>query len=551
MAKLKDTTKIYKMFTDSESYMEQYTTNFDENERLKEGSAKTSIPANYPRVTDKSLSKQINDKPKQVFQKLPEFLVDAKADKATDIGAEYILNEVCIRGEDEGLSFYQKLINTGRDSCGFGVCAVYSPFELVNGSYRVGFEPIYWADLFMEPYSTNVNTNNYNFIRQWKTEADLEAIIDDTDPDVDNGWNVANLKKMLSGEKTTSQDKPKPGDRRAGVVPNMYEFITYCSKDEFITFSYDNRLVLRERSNKGKRRRIVGLYYDFDGVNPLGRSMVDIAGDLQNLIDADMQAYQFNRALALQPPVIVSGDIDGGDGIYMPNNVIVADDPETAVKPIVVDSTAVTAYPNLYSLQKSQMNNLLPDSGNTTITAEATGGISSSKTPTGIAAVANKESLDNNFFFKNAEAFLGAWARNALNIYFAQFDGVVELQLNNEYANRVREEDPSKVTDDNIMQIDCSDFSLVDVKVVPDSIRDVTRDEDMKRLITLINMAGQSEQIVGIIGFNGMKEIAKGLVKTSGVSNAGDIIKAINENQQMMGDPNAEQQAPGGGVAIQ
>ena len=532
MSKLKNQNDVFKLLTDSKKFMEQHTSSFMENERLKEGLPRTDIPASYPRVTDKTLSKMINDTPKRVFQKLPEFKVDTGADVFTDICSEYVLVKECIDCADDGYSFYQKLINAGRDAAGFGVCAVYSPFERVEGSYRIGFVPIYWGDLFLEAYTTNVNVANYSFIRQWKTEADMQAILDNTDPDVDDGWDRAKVQELVKNHATTPKDKQKINDGA-----DLYEVYTYISKDEFITFSTasgDN--ILRGKDNKSGRRRIVGFYYDFDGVNPLGRSMVDIAGDLQNLIDADMQAYQFRQALSLQPPVVVSGDLDSGDGIYMPNNVLVSDDPATAVKALDIDTTAIREYPNLYSLQKSQMYNLIPNAADTTVSSEATGGLASSKTSTGIKQNQNTENLSDNFFFKNAEAFLSVWAENALNIYFGEFDGVIELQLDNDYADKARAEDPTKVSETGLVRLDCSNVTKIRVKVESGSTRDVAREEDNARLSGLMNMEGQSPIVAATIGSEATKEIVKSMVKTSGVSNAGDIMEAIDNAPDV--DPN-------------
>lgn len=527
MSKLKDPNKVFSLLTASKEFMEEHTSSFNENERLKAGLPREGIPANYPRVTDKTLSKMINDTPKRVFQRIPDFEVDTGADKFTDICSEYVLVKEFIEGEDDGYSFYQKLINAGRDAAGFGVCAVYSPFERVQGSYRVGFVPIYWGDLFLEAYTTSVNVANYVFIRQWKTKADMEAILDETDADIDDGWDREAVQKLVDNNATT----PQSTNNRVSSSTELFEIYTYMSKDEFITFSITNGdRILRRKDNKSRRRRVVGFYYDYDGVNPMGRSMVDIAGDLQNLIDSDMQAYQFNRALALQPPVVVGGDLDSGDGIFMPNNVLVSDDPATAVKALVVDTSAITEYPNLYALQKSQMYNLIPNAGDTTTPAEATGGLQSSKTPTGIKQNQATENIIDNFFFKNAEAFLSNWAENALNIYMNEFDGVIELQLDNEYADKARAEDPSKVSPTGLVRLDCSDVSKIRVKVESGSTRDVAREEDNERLSGLINMEGQSEIVANTIGPEGTKEIVKSMVKSSGITNAGKIMEAIDAN---------------------
>lgn len=540
MSKLKDPKKVFKLLTESKSFMEEHTADFARNQRLKDGKPKTSIPANYPRVTDKTLSKMINDTPKRVFQKTPDFEVDTGATEFEDVVAEYILNEEFINGEDNGYSFYQKLINVGRDAAGFGSCTVYSPFEKVNGAYRVGFLPIYWGDLFLEAYTTSINAANYLFLRQWKTEQDMQNILDSQDDDVDDGWDRENVKAVVDAHATSPKDYTNVDQIGSS---DLYEVYTYISKDEFITFSIaSGDKLFRQKNNKSKRKRAVGMYYDFDGDKPLGRSMVDIGGDLQDLIDSDMQAYQFNRALALQPPVVVSGDLDGGDGIYMPNNVLVSDDPSTAVKELSVSTTAIEKYPELYALQKSQLNALIPNASDTTISSEATGGLQSSKTSTGIKQNQNTQNLSDNFFFKNAEAFLGTWAENGLNIFFGEFDGIIEIQLNNAYAQKARAIDPDKVSPTGLVQIDCSVITKIKVKVTSGSTRDVAREEDNQRLGALINMEGQSDAVAAMIGPNATKEIVKSMIKTSGVSNAGDIIEAIDKTPPP--DPNADKPQP-------
>ena len=538
MSKLKDPNKVFKLLTESKSFMEEHTADFDRNQRLKDGRPKPNIPANYPRVTDKTLSKMIHDTPKRVFQKTPDFEVDTGATKFEDIVAEYLLNEEFINGQDQGYSFYQKLINTGRDAGAFGVCAVYSPFEFVNGAYRIGFIPIYWGDLFLEAYTTGVNASNFHIIRQWKTEQDMQNIIDDEDEDSDDGWDREAIREAIKNHATTPKDYTNVDQIGSS---DLYEVYTYISKNEFITFSTaGGDKIFRKRDNKSRRKRVVGLYYDFDGDKPLGRSMVDIGGDLQDLIDSDMQAYQFNRALALQPPVIVSGDLDGGEGIYMPNNVLVSDDPDSAVREISISTTAIENYPQLYALQKSQLNALIPNASDTTISSEATGGLSSSKTSTGIKQNQNTENLSDNFFFKNAEAFLGAWAENALNTYMNEFKGIIEIQLNNVYAQKARAEDPTKVSPTGLVRLDCSVVTKIKVKVTSGSTRDVARDEDNQRLAALINMEGQSEAVAAMIGPDATKEIVKSMIKTSGVSNAGDIIEAIDNTPA----PEPEQREP-------
>lgn len=527
MSKLKDPKKVFKLLTESKSFMEEHTSDFSRNQRLKDGKPKENIPPNYPRVTDKTLSKMINDTPKRVFQKTPDFEVDTGATAFEDIVAEYILNEEFINGEDNGYSFYQKLINTGRDADAFGSCAVYSPFELVNGSYRVGFVPVYWGDLFLEAYTTSINVSNFHIIRQWKTEQDMNNILDDTDDDTDDGWDRDEVKAVVDAHATTPKDYTNVDQIGSS---DLYEVYTYISKDEFITFSTaGGDRIFRRRDNKSKRKRVVGLYYDFDGDKPLGRSMVDIGGDLQDLIDSDMQAYQFNRALSLQPPVVVSGDLDGGDGIYMPNNVLVSDDPATSVKELTISTTAIEKYPELYALQKSQLNALIPNASDTTISSEATGGLASSKTSTGIKQNQATQNLSDNFFFKNGEAFLGTWAENGLNIYMGEFDGIIEIQLNNVYAQKARAIDPDKVSPTGLVQLDCSVVTKIKVKVSAGSTRDVAREEDNARLAAIINMEGQSKEVAAMIGPNATKEIVKSMIKTSGVSNSGDIIEAIDK----------------------
>lgn len=213
-------------------------------------------------------------------------------------------------------------------------------------------------------------------------------------------------------------------------------FYTGCPANE----GEDGTIVRRKKNKDPRGLPPVDYFYsDVDGSNPFGRSIVEIVGGMQNMIDADMRAYKFNRALGLAPPVLVYGNVDTTQAIYEANALVdMGDDPKNRIEPLSVDTSAIANYPNIYALNKTQLYALFNSGGDTTVSAEV-GNPGFGKTPTALKQQKELMSADDNYIRKNFESFFENWAETAINVYFAEREGVEELQLDRKTADKLRE----------------------------------------------------------------------------------------------------------------
>ena len=128
------------------------------------------------------------------------------------------------------------------------------------------------------------------------------------------------------------------------------------------------------------------------------------------MLDGDMRAYKFNRALGLAPPLMVFGNIDTSQSFYEADALIeMGSDPNNNIKPLEVDTTAIREYANIYGLNKSQLLNLFNSGGNTSIGSDV-GNPGWGKTPAALKQQKEIMSTDDNYLRKNFESFFENWA---------------------------------------------------------------------------------------------------------------------------------------------
>lgn len=490
--KIKDITQLDKMLTDSDSYMQLLSLDFREkNERVLYRRKAQTVNDKFPNVLDNTLASYLEKIPKNVIQKLPDFTISTNSNKVVDLVSEFVAKEIIIKSGSKGYSFLQKQWIAFRNSNAYGMNAVALPFIFEDGAYSVGFENIYWGDLFLEPYTNNINSSNWVIYRTMLNEIDLQNIIDDEDEDVDDGWDKAAIEDLIkTGAKTTTDSRgQKLVNSLHGIPEYMYELFVYSSKEETITFHHDSQRILRRVDNPSGKQRVIGLYYDYDGINPFGRSLVDFAYDQQTMLDYLVQAYLYQVSYNLSPALKVKGAAINEDNFSLESgSVMFTGDAEGDISTIDLDNTTISNFPNIYSLVKSQLLAALPSSSDTGISTEA-GNPTYSKTQAGVNNQERKEEVETNYSRKNYEQFFELYLENAINIYFAELKevaGVVSIELNDKYANEIRNIDPELVDDNNAVVLDLDTTPVINVSVDFESTRALAKEEDLKNLNTLI-----------------------------------------------------------------
>ena len=444
---------------------------FLEYERIARNEPHPSIDKKYPKTTDGTTASVIRKTPHRVIQQLPTGSV--KSESGTEdwltIVAKYIYEHKIVPHANAEYGLLQKSWSVVEKAMTFGSVATYTPFLKHDNGFGPDLSLIYWGDVMLQPGKLSDKDAHYIFIRSWWQQADIKALIarenrmKDKSKTYQGTWDVDVLQSVLDFVTTKDIIAQTPVEREKAVpVKGAIELVTGFQRGvggSFYTFAPtlpDGANVCRTKENKDPRGEIpVQLcYYDVDYSSPLGRGVVEQVGGLQNLMDAEMQMYQYNRALMLNPPIIKWGNFNKNRIKFEPNIIIDAGaDPTAKVEPMVIDTTAVQQFPQNYGLMKSQLLNLL-QSPNTDIGAGI--GNTNSKTPQGVVQSGAILSVDDNYVRKQYETWFERWSETALNLWFAERKGIDEMQLDEDTADTLRKLDgfdPTQLGDDNKIRI--------------------------------------------------------------------------------------------------
>ena len=451
---------LLEKFNAAKEYTESLTEPFPEFDRIARNRPKKNKDPRYPNTTDGTTAATIRKLGKRVVQQLPTGYVES--DDENDwlpIVARFIYTNKILPFANLEYDLIQKCWQVIEKGGTFGATATYTPFVNHDGYFCSDLTLPYWGDTFIQPGKKSGYDCKYVFLRSWWQPDDIEALIEaekarkkeakENGEEYESTWDFKALEKAKEMTSNKDEKAKTPHEEDRNTRAEAVEVITGFQDgvgSTFFTFiqggtdsSNEEVTIIRRKKNKDPRGKmpIDWYYHDTDGFNPLGRGIVELIGGLQNLIDADMQMYQFNRALMLAPPVMVRG-IPKKKVVFAPNVIIDAgDNPNAEIKAMDIDNSAVVNYPNLYGLQKSQLLNLV-SSPDTSISAEI-GNPGFGKTPSAINAQQANISIDDNFVRKMFEAWFEHWSETAINVYFAERSGVEELQLDDDTAQELME----------------------------------------------------------------------------------------------------------------
>ena len=437
----------------------QWTEPFDEFVRIARNETEPGTPQEYARVSDGTTASLIRKTPKRIIQQLPTGVVSSDDDNDwLPIVAEFILLNKIIPYANSDYDLIQKFWSTVENGLVVGGQAVYTPFLKRGREFTTDASLVYWGDIFFQPGKKSFYDCDYFFMRSWWQPETIDQIleadkkiaeeVEKNGGEYTSTWDAKDLQEVKKNITSKDAEARTRAEERLGIDSSGIEvvmgfqkgvgaiFYTGCPANE----GEDGTIVRRKKNKDPRGLPPVDYFYsDVDGSNPFGRSVVEIVGGMQNMIDADMRAYKFNRALGLAPPVLVYGNVDTTQAIYEANALVdMGDDPKNRIEPLSVDTSAIANYPNIYALNKTQLYALFNSGGDTTVSAEV-GNPGFGKTPTALKQQKELMSADDNYIRKNFESFFENWAETAINVYFAEREGVEELQLDRKTADKLRE----------------------------------------------------------------------------------------------------------------
>lgn len=557
---------LVKKLDDSYEFMNRVTSGFAErNERIfyRKPSVNNNGQMEYADLTDNTLPSYLEKMPKNVIQKLPTFTVDAHTrNKAEDLVYEFVAVKILLRsGSSKGYGLLQKQWIELRNAAAFGACAVYLPFENDHGEYTVGEVPIYWGDLYPEAWSTNLNSTNFTQFRTLKTEGDLKKILDGLDDEVGGTWIKTGVQEVLdqgagqnSGKKLVTNTKASMD----GLPDHMYELFVYTDDDWVVYWHYGSATILRVIPNNSHRRRVIGLYSDYDGSSIMGRSLIDMAYAPQQTLTSLLRNFVYTSDYNTDPAKTVKGLSLNEDTFNLTKgNTMFLNDEDGKVDLLPIDTTTLQRFPELYNLLKTVLLTSLPASSDTSISAGA-GDPTYSKTQAGVNDQAQKADIENNYYRKNYETYFEMSLENKINIYLAEIKAIADknnavplITLDDEYANLVREvagKNQTFINEKNQVRLDLSDMKGVNVSVNFESTRDMAKEEDLKRLNTFMTgffEAAKSDPSMGKVMRSVMPLLMEEMTKNSNLENSAKISKVMQEalDQVAIEEKQAREQA--------
>src|SRR5690606_23150039 len=108
-------------------------------------------------------------------------------------------------------------------------------------------------------------------------------------------WIAGGIQRVLDYGTGQNSGKAK-GNTKAemdGLPDHMYELFKYVDADWIVDWHYSSGTILRVIPNRSGRRRIVGLYSDYDGSSIMGRSLVDMAYASQQALTSLLRSFVY------------------------------------------------------------------------------------------------------------------------------------------------------------------------------------------------------------------------------------------------------------------
>lgn len=556
---------IFDLCNTSKDYTEKLTQPFEEYSRLARNKPHAKIPKAFPKTTDGTSASIIIKSARRAVQQLPAGVVSTSDEYSPwPILAEFAYLKEILPNANAEYDLIHKMWITIENGESFGSQCVFTPVAYNDGKLLPDYLIVSWRDVFIQPGKRSASDSDYLFVRTWWQKTDVEKLIDAEKERRDTAkkegalyeptWDLKALEEIKEAIVTKDSKDQSEAEQQYSLDPSGIEIITGFQighNATFFTFNPATQKIVRRKKNKDPRAKIPlnWYFYDADGVNPLGRSVLELIGPLQNLIDSDMQAYQYNRAAALRPTINVYGDVNERTLEFKPNGLNKIKNPNVRIEAMSVDTSAIRDYPNLYGLQKSQMLNLV-NSPDTSISAEV-GNPGFGKTPQALKTQQAQLSIDDNALRKGFEAFFEEWSETAINLYFAEREGVEIIQLDTDTAQRLRDLeakghvlDGVVLDDENKATVDFSKAKgVLKFKIDASTTKVNSEAAQLDSLKTLIQTLDSSQSLNQVVPVDKKLAAWNAIVANSGIDGL-DELKVTEEEMKEMQEAQTQAAVP-------
>jgi hypothetical protein len=544
-------------YVETKRWMRTYFDPIDEYERLVRGKPSNNIPKELPKVTDGTIASIIQDDPKRVIQQEPTGLVSCEKYPEYAKVADYELTNTLIpMANRQGSELQKDWIITGK-ALGWGRAASYTFYTSTNGRFHADFVIPYVKDVLSEKGKVFAPDSNIVFMRSWYQKRDIKAIINKEKAMMEqikgykSDWDLKLLADFMEGgasakpaEVMTPAEREKGGDTGGFEVIHAFQV---GKGAEWYSFSpqFEDGVNLRTKISNDPRGNIPidFLYYEIDLSNPLGRGIPEAQGGKQNLIDQQMQMFQFTSTLMQAPPAITFGNVKKSTMRMVPNAVWDGgSSPQNRVDFVKIDNTQIANFANNYGLLKSQILQGAASNQTATISADA-GNPSFSKTQAGVNAQQSQMNISDNYLRKQFEDWKGRQWETAINIYFNEMQGKSEpIKLEaDEVKEFAKTEAKQFITKDHKLVIPYKEIDKVAFQFnVNPSSSEIKEDQDNVEKLTEVYKILQSDPDPSLA--DKKTKLLKILIDEIGAEGTDDLFPELDDNQQDPMNPQPQQQ---------
>jgi hypothetical protein len=440
-----DENNLADALNDSEVYTRDYYKHIPELQRLTRAKP-GKIPEGKPRVTDGTLAAIRRESPKQIIQQIPTGKAVMKGFGDMEGLASGVLTDIILPNANSGGTPYAKAKKAIRNQHDVGSawaeCFYNRRGDLFYADYRIKF----YADILFEKGKVSEFDTNFMPVIDWMTEGDLKAIIwqEKQRQYTKTEWNLKAIQELLDKGPTEKDEQSKtPEEKKASNQNGFFKIVKFYQigvKAKFYYYAPTIKKVVYSCVSKDPRGIIPvhGLVAEEDDDSPLGEPLARYSAGKQNLLDFDMQMYQYGQGMNYSPTLKKWGQTPAHRIKIAPDNVIELDGtPQTDdVQVLNAGNQATANYGNNQGLIKSQIYNEMGHRTDTSIGAES-GAPGYSRTPAGVKAGKAVTDIVNNDLNQTYELWQGRVFETLLNIHFAYSEGKKEIDLEADTLKRL------------------------------------------------------------------------------------------------------------------
>ncbi len=430
-------------FDESNKWLRPYFEPIEELERIARNKPSPKIDPALPKITDGTMAAIIQEQPKRIIQQAPTGLVEAKGHEEYSKLGDIVLHKELIPMYNRQGDILQKGWNIVGKAMTWGRSTSYTFYTSTGGKMHTDFVIPYVKDIITEKGKVYAPDSNIQFMRSWYGKRDLKGILqweqklEKKDKNYKSDWDLKLLADLIEGSTSSKPaDLQTPAEKErgggdAGGFEVIHAFQTGVGA-EIYSFSphFEDGRPLRVKINRDPRGKIPldHMYCNIDLSNPLGRGQVELSGGIQNLMDQQMQMFQFMSTVEMDPPKKIRGNLNPAKLKMRPGAAwLMGNGGQNDVEPYAVSNFALQNFGANYGLMKSTILGL-NSSQDSSISAES-GSPTQSKTQAGVEAQQARLGVSDNYLRKQYEKFHEDQSETSLNIYFSEMRGNADIKL--------------------------------------------------------------------------------------------------------------------------